>query len=358
MVTNRASSLSRWAWHGCCPEVPTRESLPCRQSSTQAWRGQEARDFPGATSQVRLSMFKIVQTRWLGPGVKRLEVQAPRIAAKQKPGQFVIVRVHDHGERIPLTIAASDVDAGTISLIVQGIGKTTRLINMLGAGDSLLDVAGPLGLPSHIDKFGSVVVIGGGVGAAIAWPTARALKQAGNHVVTILGARTSELVLLQEELSACSDQLLITTDDGSLGRKGLVTDVLKELLVGEQPPDFVLAIGPIPMMRGVAEVTRPFNVPTVVSLNSIMVDGTGMCGGCRVSVGGAAKFACVDGPEFDAHQVDFGVLAARASAYREAEQEALARFERNSSADLDRVQHQCRLTQQHPELGRNSVSHE
>ena len=307
-------------------------------------------------SKIVANAFEIVDTKWLGPNVKRLEVRAPRIAAKQQAGQFVIVRVHEHGERIPLTIADGDTSRGTITLIVQGIGKTTQLINSLETGQAILDVVGPLGVPSEIRVFGTVVVIGGGVGTAIAWPTARALKQAGNHVVAILGARTKELLIMEDEMRAVSDDLLIATDDGSYGRRGRVTDVLQELIQGGSPIDHVLAIGPIPMMRGVAEVTRPSAIPTTVSLNSIMVDGTGMCGGCRVLVGGQARFACVDGPEFDAHEVDFYVLAQRNNMYRAAERDALRRFTENPGRDLLRVEDECRLVAQCPELVHDTAS--
>lgn len=295
-------------------------------------------------------MFEIVDVRWLAPDIKRFEVRAARIAAKQQAGQFVIVRIHDHGERIPLTIASSDKTAGTITLVVQGIGKTTRLMNSLEAGQSLLDVVGPLGNASEIRLYGTVVVIGGGVGTAIAWPIARALNEAGNRVVSILGARSKQLLILEDELRDVSDELFVTTDDGSRGQRGLVTDKLQELIRDEERIDLVLAIGPIPMMRGVAEVTRPHGIRTTVSLNSIMVDGTGMCGGCRVLVGGGAKFACVDGPEFDAHQVDFDVLAQRNAMYRAAERDALERFEQHPQHDMALVEHQCRLIEQHPEL--------
>jgi ferredoxin--NADP+ reductase len=296
------------------------------------------------------SMFEIIDARWLAAEVKRFEVRAPRIAVKQQPGQFVIVRVHDHGERIPLTIAGSDKDAGTITLVVQGIGKTTQLMNSLEAGQYLLDVVGPLGNPSEVRLFGTVVVIGGGVGTAIAWPTAGALHSAGNRVLSILGARSKPLIILEDELRAVSDSLFITTDDGSYGQRGLVTEKLQELIQDEERIDLILAIGPIPMMRGVADVTRPHHIPTTVSLNSIMVDGTGMCGGCRVLVGDQAKFACVDGPEFDAHQVDFDVLTQRNAMYRAAERDALERFKRDPQQDLKRVDHQCRLVERHPEV--------
>ena len=269
-------------------------------------------------------MFRIVATRPLGPGVKQFEIEAPRIARKQLPGQFAILRLDEHGERIPLTIKGSDPAKGTITIVVQAIGKTTTQLNDLDAGASILDVVGPLGKPSEVDRFGTVVVIGGGVGTAIALPTARALREAGNRVFSILGARTKDLLILEDEVRAVSDQTFIMTDDGSYGRKGLVTDKLRQLI--QLPVSFVLAIGPIPMMRAVADVTRERGIRTVVSLNSIMVDGTGMCGGCRVIVGKKSAFACVDGPEFDAHDVDFQVLAQRNAMYREQEKLAMDRY--------------------------------
>jgi ferredoxin/flavodoxin---NADP+ reductase len=285
-------------------------------------------------------MFPIVEARWLAPEVKRFRIEAPRIARKRRPGQFVIVRVHERGERIPLTIADSSPADGTITLVVQGIGKTTRLLNRLEPGDALLDVVGPLGEPSEVERFGTVAVVGGGVGAAIAWPTAVAFHEAGNRVLTVLGARSRELVILEEELRAVSDELLVATDDGTYGEKGLVTAPLARLLAAE-PVDRVLAIGPVPMMRAVAELTRPLGIKTVVSLNSIMVDGTGMCGGCRVLVGGESRFACVDGPEFDAHLVDFAVLQQRNAMYRPAEAESLRGFLAHPERDLDLVRGAC-----------------
>ena len=274
--------------------------------------------------------FEITEARWLAPEVKLLRLRAPRVARKQQPGQFVIVRVNETGERIPLTIAESDPAAGTVTIIVQGIGLTTRMLNALNAGEVLADVVGPLGKPSEVARFGTAVVIGGGVGTAIAYPTARALKQAGNHVIAIVGGRNRQLVILEEEIRAFADEVCITTDDGSYGEKGLVIDPLKRFLAAGRKIDYVLAIGPIPMMRAVAEVTRPLRIKTVVSLNPIMVDGTGMCGGCRVQVEGRSQFACVDGPEFDAHQVDFDLLTKRNAMYRDAERQALQR-------------HQCKL---------------
>ena len=288
------------------------------------------------------AMFPILEARTVAPDVKLFRIEAPRIARKRLAGQFVILRVHEHGERIPITIADSDASRGDITIVVQGVGKTTRLLNSLDAGDQVKDVVGPLGQPSEVERFGTACVIGGGVGAAITYPTAVALKKAGNRVLSILGGRTRALVILEDELRAASDALYVTTDDGSYGEKGLVTDRLRALIEGGEKIDYVLAIGPIPMMRAVAETTRPHGIRTVVSLNSIMVDGTGMCGGCRVSVGGQSRFACVDGPEFDAHKVDFQNLASRNAMYREAESRALAQFLANPDRDLALV-HECRL---------------
>ncbi len=272
-------------------------------------------------------MFNIVSAQFLAENVKRFEIEASRIAKKRKAGQFIILRLDEQGERVPLTIADSDPEKGTISIIVQGIGKTTRKLNTKESGDKILDVAGPLGEPSHIENFGTAVSIGGGVGTAIAYPTAVALKQAGNYVITINGARNKDLVILEKEMNDVSDESYVTTDDGSYGFHGFVTQKLQELIDSGKKIDFVLAIGPIPMMQAVSEVTRPHGIKTVVSLNPIMVDGTGMCGGCRVTVDGEAKFACVDGPEFDAHQVDFKNLMDRNKVYRALEQHKLGDFE-------------------------------
>jgi len=285
-------------------------------------------------------MFPIVEARFLAPEVKLFRITAPRIAKKREAGQFVIIRLHEQGERIPLTIAGSDPQDGTITLIVQGIGKTTRLLNRLEAGDALLDVVGPLGQASEVERFGTVAVVGGGVGTAIAYPTAVAFKEAGNRVLGIVGARSKDLVILEDEMRAICDEIVVTTDDGTYGRKGLVTEALADFLATE-PVDRVLAIGPVPMMRAVSETTRPLGIKTIVSLNSIMVDGTGMCGGCRVLVGGQSKFACVDGPEFDAHDVDFTVLQQRNAMYRDAEAESLHAFLENPEQDLARVHGAC-----------------
>ncbi|MFN2442217.1 MAG: sulfide/dihydroorotate dehydrogenase-like FAD/NAD-binding protein [Thermoanaerobaculia bacterium] len=285
-------------------------------------------------------MFRIVRATPLAAGVKEIEIEAPRIAKKQQPGQFVILRIHEEGERIPLTIKGSDPMRGTITIVVQAIGKTTMLLNELEAGEGILDVAGPLGKASEIERYGHCVVVGGGVGTAIALPTAQALKDAGNHVSAILGARTRELLILESQMREASHELFVMTDDGSYGGKGLVTDRLREL-IAEGNVDYVLAIGPVPMMRAVAEATRPLGIKTVVSLNSIMVDGTGMCGGCRVAVGNESKFACVDGPEFDAHQVDFQVLMQRNSMYREQEQQSLEQFKAQREAEATLTRGAC-----------------
>ena len=287
--------------------------------------------------------FSITEARFLAPDVKLFRVVAPRVARKQQPGQFVIIRIHEQGERIPLTIADSNPTDGTITIIVQGIGKTTKLLNQLNAGDSILDVVGPLGRPSDVHLFGTVVVISGGVGTAIAYPIAKALRRAGNHVSTILGARTKNLLILESEARAVSDELFVTTDDGSYGEKGLVTGKLDALIAGGAKIDLVLAIGPIPMMRAVAEKTRAHGIKTIVSLNPIMVDGTGMCGGCRVQVAGRSQFACVDGPEFDAHEVDFDGLAKRNSMYRESERQSLERFVSDTEAGRELIPHRCKL---------------
>ena len=282
-------------------------------------------------------MFKIQHAEFLAPGIKRFVIEAPRIARKQKPGQFVILRLYEQGERIPITIEHSDPERGTIRIVVQSAGKTTNLLNSLNTGDSILDVVGPLGKPSEIAKFGTVVVMGGGVGTAMTYPTAAALKRAGNRVISIVGARNKELVILERELREVSDSLMITTDDGSYADKGFVTDKLRQLIENGTRIDLVLAIGPIPMMRAVAEMTRKERIRTIVSLNPIMIDGTGMCGGCRVLIDGKSEFACVDGPEFDAHRVDFAVLVQRNSMYRAAEQKSMEEFQRETQSQLDTV---------------------
>jgi ferredoxin/flavodoxin---NADP+ reductase len=285
--------------------------------------------------EIEEPMYKIVSAQFLAENIKKIEIEAPRIAKKRKAGQFVMIRVGQRGERIPLTIAGSDPEKGTITLIVQGMGKSTKELNLKEAGDTINDIVGPLGAPSHIENFGTAVSIGGGVGTAIAYPTAVALKEAGNYVITINGARSKDLVILEEEMSAVSDEAYITTDDGSYGFHGFVTQKLQQLIDAGKKIDYVLAIGPIPMMKAVAEVTRPYNIQTVVSLNPIMVDGTGMCGGCRVTVNNEIKFACVDGPEFDAHLVDFKNLTDRNKLYLHEEKQSAEAYA-----------HQCNLQKQ------------
>ncbi len=280
-------------------------------------------------------MNRILEARTIGPQIKYFRVEAPKVARKRRAGQFVIVRVTEDGERIPLTIADGDPTAGWIALVVQGIGKTTRALNQLETGDFIQDLAGPLGMASEIPQNRQVAVVGGGVGTAIAYPTAVALAEAGNDVVAIVGGRSREHVILEEELQQICSAVYPTTDDGSYGHHGLVTDKLQDLLESPAPPNFVMASGPVPMMRAVAETTRPYGVETVVSLNPIMVDGTGMCGGCRVSVGGETKFACVDGPDFDAHEVDFELLARRNRTYGAFEHYRNAEFIEDAACRAD-----------------------
>lgn len=279
-------------------------------------------------------MFRIIDARDVGLNIRQFVIEAPRIARKQRPGQFVILRLHDKGERIPLTIKSSDPAAGTVTLVVQAVGKTTSLMNCLEAGDSILDIAGPLGHPSEIRRYGTVVILAGSVGTAMALPTGHALKQAGNHVIFIEGARSAEMVIFEEEVRAASSEAFIMTDDGSYGEQGMVTAKLNQLLAAGRKIDFVLAVGPVPMMRAVARITVPLGIVTMVSLNAIMVDGTGMCGGCRVLLGQESKFACVDGPEFNASLVNFDVLMQRNAMYRQKECAALAEFEARREEQL------------------------
>ena len=277
-------------------------------------------------------MHEILARDILAPDIVRFWIDAPHIARKRLPGQFVIIRISETGERIPLTIADADTRHGAIALVVQGVGKTTRQLNSLTVGDRVLDVAGPLGRPTRIEPHRRVCCIGGGIGAAVAYPIAAGFKARSGKVTAILGGRTRELVILERELRAVADRLEVTTDDGSYGRPGLVTDALLQLLAEGYEFDEIVAIGPLPMMRAVCELTRPLGLPTIVSLNPIMVDGTGMCGGCRVTVAGESKFVCVDGPEFDGHQVDFAELAERLTAYREQEHAAAVRYHQGACA--------------------------
>jgi ferredoxin--NADP+ reductase len=282
-------------------------------------------------------MYKIVEARSVGLNIKQFVIEAPRIARKQKPGQFLILRLHDKGERIPLTIKSSCPRAGTVTIVVQAIGKTTSLLCCLEAGDSILDIVGPLGQPSEIANYGTAVILAGSVGTAMALPTANALRQAGNHVIFIEGARSRDMVVFEEEVRCASSETFIMTDDGSYGEKGLVTAKLNTLLAAGRKLDFVLAVGPVPMMRAVARITAPLGIKTMVSLNSIMVDGTGMCGGCRVLLGDKSKFACVDGPEFDASLVNFEVLMQRNAMYRGKECQSLQHFEENKQEELAKL---------------------
>ncbi|MBN1523303.1 MAG: sulfide/dihydroorotate dehydrogenase-like FAD/NAD-binding protein [Spirochaetales bacterium] len=275
-------------------------------------------------------MNRILEKKQLAENVFKYVVSAPLIAEERKPGQFVIVQVDtNYGERIPLTIADANPQKGTITLIFQVVGKTTHNLAAIKQGESVENILGPLGMPTHIENKGTVVCVGGGIGVAPLHPIAQGFKQAGNKVIIIIGARTKELLIFEDEMKAVADELIICTDDGSYGRKGFVTEPLKELCQQVPKPDLAVAIGPPVMMKFCSETTRPFEILTYVSLNTIMVDGTGMCGGCRVTVGGETKFVCVDGPEFDGHKVDFDNMILRLGAYKEHEKEA----------------HECRLEQ-------------
>jgi ferredoxin--NADP+ reductase len=266
-------------------------------------------------------MHEVVSKARLSPNVTRLDVRAPRIAQIRQPGQFVIVHLADGAERIPLTIADADAPAGTIALVIQAVGKSTRDLVALESGESIADIAGPLGKPTELIDSGRALCVGGGVGTAVVHPIAQGLRQRGVQVLSIIGGRSREWVILEEELRRLGE-VVVCTDDGSYGRRGFVTEAVTETLAKEKI-DIVYAVGPVPMMRAVAALTKPAGVHTIVSLNPVMVDGTGMCGGCRVAVGGKTLFACVDGPEFDGHQVDFDLLIERLSTYREFEQQAL-----------------------------------
>jgi ferredoxin--NADP+ reductase len=282
-------------------------------------------------------MFKIINREEMAEGTVILnEIEAPRIARKAKPGQFVILKANEEGERIPLTMAETDPEKGTLTIIYMVVGKSTALFKTLQVGDSYQDVIGPLGKATEIEKVGNVVCVGGGTGIAVMHPITRALKQAGNNVTAIVGSRTKDLLILEDRMRDASHELLICTDDGSYGRKGFVTEALKDVL-DKGETDLVVAIGPVPMMKFVSKMTKEYGVKTIVSLNPIMVDGTGMCGGCRVTVGGKTKFACVDGPEFDGHQVDYDELMLRLRAYCEDEKRCYEDFCTLSSTDYARA---------------------
>jgi ferredoxin/flavodoxin---NADP+ reductase len=272
-------------------------------------------------------LYEIVHREELAPSVTRMRVRAPEIARKRKAGQFVIVRTEELGERVPLTIADADIDEGTITLVTQAIGHATRHITELPVGDGIMDVVGPLGNPTHIDHFGTVLCIAGGIGAAPMYPMAQAMKAAGNKVITILGARNKDLMILEDDLGKVSERVIVMTDDGSHGEKGLVTDAFRGLLAAGETIDLVITVGPVIMMEKVCEITKETGIAAMASLNPIMIDGTGMCGGCRVEVGGEIKFACVDGPEFDGNLVDFANLRQRLAMYRGAEGDTLRAHE-------------------------------
>ena len=267
-------------------------------------------------------MYRIVKKRVLNPTVSLMEIKAPAVARKAEPGQFIILRVDGEGERIPLTIADFDREAGTVTIIYQVVGATTEKLNHREEGDSLQDFVGPLGRATETEGLKRVAVVGGGVGTAIAYPVAKKLHDVGCHVDLIVGFRNKDLVILEDEFRAASTSLIIGTDDGSYGKKALVTDLLKEQIETGAQYDRVIAIGPVIMMKFVCQLTKEYNIPTVVSMNPIMIDGTGMCGGCRLSVGGETKFACVDGPEFDGHKVDFDEAMARGAMYKDFERHA------------------------------------
>ena len=274
-------------------------------------------------------MFTIRKKECLSSGIYRYEIEAPRLARKTQPGQFVILRTDERGERIPLTVADFDQDKGSITLIFQVVGASTELLARMEEGDALLDLVGPLGQPSHIAAgIGTVVCVGGGIGIAPVYPIARGMKGAGNRVISILGAKSRDILIMEEEMRAASDEVLVTTNDGSYGIEGFVTTALTQLFERGKKIDLIYAIGPVVMMKNVVETARPWGVKTIVSLNPVMVDGTGMCGGCRVEVGGKTKFACVDGPEFDGAVVDFAQLSARQGMYREMEAAARAHVRR------------------------------
>ena len=272
-------------------------------------------------------MYKILKREDLTPNIHLYKFEAPEVSLKARPGQFVVIRIDEKGERVPLTVADWDEKEGSVTVVCMEVGTTTRRLATLGTGDSIAAFVGPLGKPTEIEKFGTVCCVAGGFAVAVVMPIARALQQAGNKVISILGARNQELLFWEDELRAVSDELIVTTDDGSYGRKGLVTEPLKELLEGKDKIGRVIAIGPSIMMKFCALTTKPFEVNTVVSLNPIMVDGTGMCGCCRVSVGGVTRFACVDGPDFDGHQVDWDLLLARQKTYLDEEKRSLEQWQ-------------------------------
>jgi len=271
-------------------------------------------------------LYKVLEKTFLQEIVVRTVIEAPEIARKRKAGQFVVLMIDDKGERIPLTIVDSDSKKGTITIIYQIVGKTTAHLAKLNKGDFIMHVLGPLGHPTEIENFGTAVVVGGGVGIGVAYPIAAALKKAGNKVISIIGARTKDILILEDDMRKVSDQLLVATDDGSYGFHGFVSTVLQNLIDSKEKIDIAYAIGPVPMMRVLANLTKPYGIKTIVSLNPIMVDATGMCGACRVAVGGKTMFGCVDGPEFDGHEVDFNLLMTRLRMYCDQEKQAMYNY--------------------------------
>jgi len=273
-------------------------------------------------------MYKILEKEKIGPNLNKFVIEAPLVPKNYQPGQFVVLKVDEVGERIPITIAEADKNKGTITVFVQEVGKTTYKLGALKQGDVISDVVGPLGHPAKVEKVGTVVTIGGGVGTAIVYPETKAFREAGNYVISIIGFRNKEHVILEEEMRKNSDELYVMTDDGSYGKKGFTTDELQELERAGRKMDLVIAVGPAIMMKKISEMTKEYNVKTIVSLNSTMMDATGMCGGCRVEVDGETKFACVDGPEFDGHKVNFDLLMKRLSTYEIQEKEALDSYKK------------------------------
>jgi NAD(P)H-flavin reductase len=271
-------------------------------------------------------MPRVLENVQIGPLNWKMRVHVPKLVSKAKPGQFVIIRVNEHGERVPMSIAGLEKENGVLTIIYQVVGKTSALMTTVPAEGEILDCVGPLGLPTHVEQWGTAVVVGGGIGIAPIYPIAQAWKAAGNKLHTIIGARSQNILFYEEEHRSVADKLYVCTDDGSYGHHGFVSDILKQILDSGEKVGMIMAIGPVPMMRVVANLTKSYNVPTWVSLNPLMVDGTGMCGGCRVSLGNTTKFACVDGPDFDGHQVDFDLLTKRLAAYKEQERNSMHRF--------------------------------
>ena len=271
-------------------------------------------------------MPKVVDNKQIGPMIWKMLVETPRLVSKAKAGQFVILRVNENGERVPMSIAGLDKDKGLLTIVYQVVGKTSALMTTVKVGEEISDCVGPLGLPSHVEKWGTAVVVGGGIGIAPIYPIAQAYKEAGNKVISIIGARSKDILFYEEEHKAVADELFVCTDDGSYGHHGFVTDPLKKLLDDGVSIGMIMTVGPVPMMKFLSNLTKKYKVPTWVSLNPLMIDGTGMCGGCRVQIGDKTKFACVDGPDFDGHLVDFDLLTARLGAYHQQERKAMKHF--------------------------------